>query len=81
MGKHTYIELTAEQRTELEKWIRTGDVPARTNTRARILLLSDCSQGQNARIRKLPMPSCAAKAPRQRAPTFSQRRLSVRLVR
>jgi transposase len=29
--------------------IRTGDAPARTNTRARILLLSDRSQGQKRR--------------------------------
>jgi transposase len=46
MGKHTHIALTAEQRTELEQLIRTGSTPARTNTRARILLLSDRSQGQ-----------------------------------
>ena len=46
MGKHTHIELTSEQRTELEKLIRTGNAPARTHTRARILLLSDRSQGQ-----------------------------------
>ena len=46
MGKHTHIELTEEQRTELAQLIRTGDAPARTNTRARILLLSDRSQGQ-----------------------------------
>lgn len=46
MGTHTHIELTKEQRTELEQLIRTGDAPARTNTRARILLLSDRSEGQ-----------------------------------
>jgi transposase len=46
MGKHTKIELTVEQRTELEQLIRTGDAPARTHTRARILLLSDRSHGQ-----------------------------------
>lgn len=46
MGKHTYIQLTEEQRTELEQMIRVGNVPARTNARARILLLSDRSQGQ-----------------------------------
>jgi len=46
MGKHTHIELTEEQRAELEQLIRTGNAPARTNTRARILLLSDRSQGQ-----------------------------------
>lgn len=46
MGKHTSIQLTEEQRTELERMIRVGNVPARTNARARILLLSDRSQGQ-----------------------------------
>jgi hypothetical protein len=46
MGKHTHIELTSEERTELEKLIRIGNAPARTHTRARILLLSDRSQGQ-----------------------------------
>lgn len=46
MGKHTHVELTTEQRTELEQLIRSGSLSARTNTRARILLLSDRSQGQ-----------------------------------
>lgn len=46
MGKHTHVELTEEQRRGLEQLIRTGNTPARTNTRARILLLSDRSQGQ-----------------------------------
>ena len=46
MSKQTHVELTQEQRTELEQLIRTGDAPARTHTRARILLLSDRSQGQ-----------------------------------
>lgn len=46
MGKHRHIELTQEQRTQVEQLIRKGDLPARTNTRARILLLSDRSQGE-----------------------------------
>ena len=46
MGKKTHVELTEEHRIELDQLIRTGDAPARTNTRARILLLSDQSQGQ-----------------------------------
>ena len=46
MGKQTHVELTEEQRTELEQLIRTGNAPARTHTRARSLLLSDRSQGQ-----------------------------------
>jgi len=46
MGKHRPIELSAEERQQLEHLIRTGSTPARTHTRARILLLSDRSQGQ-----------------------------------
>ena len=46
MGKHTHVDLSQEQRTELEQLLRSGTLPARTNTRARILLLSDRSQGQ-----------------------------------
>lgn len=46
MGKHTHIELAEEERSELEQMIRTGNTTARTNTRARILLLSDRSQDQ-----------------------------------
>jgi len=53
MGKHTHIQLTNEQRTELEQLIRTGNAPARTNTRARILLLSDRSQGQKRTDREV----------------------------
>jgi hypothetical protein len=46
MRKHTHIERTREERTELEQRIRTGNAPARPHPRARILLLSDRSQGQ-----------------------------------
>jgi transposase len=46
MGKHIHINLSDEQRQELEHLIRTGNAPARTYTRARILLLTDRSQGQ-----------------------------------
>jgi hypothetical protein len=46
MGKHLRIELTEDQRTELEQLIHAGNAPARTQTRARILLLSDRSRGQ-----------------------------------
>ncbi len=46
MTKHTKIELTDEQRAELEGLLHKGHLSARTNTRARILLLSDRSQGQ-----------------------------------
>lgn len=46
MGKHTHVALTQEQRTELEQLVRSGNAPARTSTRARIMLLSDRSQSQ-----------------------------------
>lgn len=46
MGQHRPIHLTTEQRTILERLIRAGHSPARTQTRARILLLSDQSDGQ-----------------------------------
>jgi hypothetical protein len=46
MGKHTKIELDEQERRELEQLIRSGESAARQQTRARILLLSDRSQGQ-----------------------------------
>jgi putative transposase len=46
MGKHRHIELNADERTELEQLIHSGNAPARKQTRARILLLSDRSEGQ-----------------------------------
>jgi hypothetical protein len=46
MSKHLRIELSEEQQTELERLIHVGNAPARKQTRARILLLSDRSQGQ-----------------------------------
>jgi len=53
MGKHIPIYLTTEQRNELERLIRTGHSPARTQTRARILLLSDRSDGQKRTAREV----------------------------
>ena len=46
MGKHIRIQLTTAERNELDRLIRAGHSPARTQTRARILLLSDRSEGQ-----------------------------------
>jgi hypothetical protein len=46
MSKDSRINLTTEQRAELERFIRSGNSPARSQTRARILLLADRSQGQ-----------------------------------
>lgn len=46
MSKHVHVELEQDERNELEQLIHSGNAPARTQTRARILLLSDRSQGQ-----------------------------------
>ena len=46
MGKHRTVELSKDQRQELEKLINRGQAPARSQSRARILLLLDRSQGQ-----------------------------------
>lgn len=46
MGAHFHIELDPTERRELERLIHRGRAPARQQTRVRILLLSDRSQGQ-----------------------------------
>jgi transposase len=46
MSKRQDVYLTDEQRKELEEMIHKGESSARKQTRARILLLSDRSQGQ-----------------------------------
>ena len=45
MGTHLQLHLTSQQRKQLDKLIRTGAAKARTLTKARILLLTDRSQG------------------------------------
>jgi transposase len=46
MSKHVTVHLSAAQRAELDALIRSGSCLARTQTKARILLLTDRSQGQ-----------------------------------
>ena len=46
MSTHVKVELTAEQRSRLEELTRSGRGLARTQTKARILLLSDRNQDQ-----------------------------------
>ena len=46
MGKQRHINLTQDERTELEQLIRSGINSARIIGRARTLLLLDRSQGQ-----------------------------------
>lgn len=41
MSLHRRLHLSPGQRTDLEKLIRSGSAPARTQTKARILLLTD----------------------------------------
>jgi hypothetical protein len=47
MGKHNTLRLTEQQRADLERLTRKGSAAARVQTRARILLLTDRSQGQD----------------------------------
>jgi putative transposase len=46
MSKHVHVHLEDEHRTELESLIRSGSSNARVQSRARILLLCDRSQGK-----------------------------------
>jgi len=46
MSTHIPLYLKPEQREELESFIKSGNAPARVQTRARILLLTDRSTGQ-----------------------------------
>jgi homeodomain-containing protein len=46
MSQHLHVHLYDEQRQHLDNLIRKGNAPARLQTRARILLLSDRSSGQ-----------------------------------
>ena len=49
MSKHIKLYLTDEQRSHIENMTRSGSAPARTQTKARILLATDRSSG---RVRK-----------------------------
>jgi transposase len=46
MSKHAHVHLSDEQRNQLESMIRSGSANARVQSRARILLLCDRSQGR-----------------------------------
>jgi transposase len=47
MAKHTPLHLSSEDRSQLQQIISSGTAPARVQTRARILLLTDHSQNQH----------------------------------
>jgi transposase len=62
MSQRKYVELTESDREKLEGLIRSGSCSARVQTRARILLLSDRSQGEqrpDAMVSKAVMTSVA----------------------
>ena len=46
MSQHLTVSLTEQQRQHLTNLTRKGNAPARVQTRARILLLADRSQGE-----------------------------------
>ena len=46
MSKKLILHLTAADREQLNEMIRSGTAPARVQTRARLLLLTDRSQGE-----------------------------------
>jgi putative transposase len=46
MSQHLHVCLTDEQRQHLDNLIKRGNAPARMQNRARVLLLSDRSQGE-----------------------------------
>ena len=46
MSQHLTVSLTEQQRQHLTNRTRKGNAPARVQTRARILLLADRSQGE-----------------------------------
>ena len=48
MLKKYVVSLSADERTQLEALIHTGNAPASTQTHARILLKADCSEAGSA---------------------------------
>src|SRR4030042_5638478 len=46
MTTRSVVKLSEEERSRLKGLLRRGAAPARVQTRARILLLADCSQGK-----------------------------------
>ena len=63
MRKKYLIQLTADERHQLETLIRTGNAPARAQTHARILLKADCSAGGPALTDEAIAAACAVSRP------------------
>ncbi|MCB0203422.1 MAG: helix-turn-helix domain-containing protein, partial [Anaerolineae bacterium] len=53
MSKHEHIHLEEEERILLKQLIHSGHSPARVQTRARILLLLDRSQGDKRSLERV----------------------------
>ncbi len=53
MSKHRYIYLEEEEQILLTQQIRSNDTAARIQTRARVLLLSDRSEGQKRTLAQI----------------------------
>jgi hypothetical protein len=53
MSQHLHVDLNDAQRQHLDSLIKKGNAPARVQTRARILLLSDRSQGESRTQRQV----------------------------
>lgn len=68
MSQHVIVTLSSEQREHLSGLTRSGNAPARVQTRARILLLADRSPGNPAGRQTYPQISAALQVC---APTIS----------
>jgi hypothetical protein len=72
MSYHLTVRLSAEQRQHLENLIRKGNAPARVQTRARILLLSDHRPAPEGQDRTPLTQMQVAQATLTSAPTVCQ---------
>src|SRR5512144_263434 len=63
MPKKHVVRLSADERTQLEALIRTGNAPAHTQTHARILLKADCSADGPAWTDALIAQACDVSRP------------------
>jgi transposase len=72
MSHHLTVLLSAEQRQHLDNLIRKGNAPARVQTRARILLLSDRSPAHRGQERTPLTQKQVAQATLTSAPTVCQ---------
>ena len=83
MSTHIELQLTSQQRRQLGKLSRSGTAPARTLTKARILLMTDYSQGAHrtdeeiASILGVSMPTIGRVRRRCAAHTHSIARLCI----